>query len=214
MKKILLSLVLSMLLVTNAFAIDTDHISNLQKYVATGESYGLAIKQIGAMEFEHIAVDGSVLWRGISFNNLSDDGEQMFLDCVLRAQNCPGTPFYLRLADSTSTCSIVDTSTVANIVAMGQPSGNGYAHQTIARTTVGWPTLALDGGDYMATSVQVTFSASGGSWGAVHCAWLSNSNADSGTYPTAYPIAYTALSQGRTLASGESLNVTYRIKLQ
>lgn len=212
MKKLFWTLILSVLLATNAYA-NADHISKLQRYVETGESVGLAIRHIGIMEFKHNDADGNVIWHGVGFNNLADDGEQMFLDCALRATNCP-TTFYLRLADSTSTCSIVDTSTVANIVAMGQPSTNGYAHQEITRNTSGWVTLALDGGDYQATSSTETFSASGGSWGPVHCAWISNSDADSGTYPTAYPIAYIALSQGRTLASGESLNVTYRVKLQ
>lgn len=212
MKRILLSLVLCLLMAMPVFADDVERMNNAMQYVDTGT--GLSnIREIGLIEFKHIGVDGEVLWHGVSFNSLLDDGEQMFLDCVLRSQNCP-TTFYLRLADSTSTCSIIDTNTVAQIVAFGQPSTNGYAHQTITRDSSGWPTLSLDSGDYQATSSVETFSASGGSWGPVHCAWLSNSNADSGTYPTAYAIAAVALSQGRTLANGESLQATLKIKLQ
>ena len=74
---------------------------------------------------------------------------------------------------------------------------------------VGWPTLALDAGDYQATSKQLTFTASGGSIGPVTYAVIATTSDNTGQL-----LAYAALSQSRTLASGESLTVTYRLKQQ
>lgn len=160
------------------------------------------VKEIGGFHWKHIAADGSVIAEWDTSNALADEGEQLFLDCVLRATSCP-TTFYLRLFNDTPT----ETDTLSALT--GEPTTNGYAAQEITRNSSGWPTLALDSGDYQATSSTETFSASGGSWGPVTYAVLATSTDSSGKL-----IAYTALSTSRTLASGESLQVTYRLKLQ
>ncbi len=161
-----------------------------------------SIREIGTFHWKHIAADGTVLAEWDTPNTLADGGESMFLDCTLRATSCP-TTFYLRLFNDTPT----ETDTLSALT--GEPTTNGYAAQEITRNSSGWPTLALDSGDYQATSSTETFSASGGSWGPVTYAVLATSTDSSGKL-----IAYTALSTSRTLASGESLQVTYRLKLQ
>ncbi len=157
---------------------------------------------IGVFEFKHFDRDGNLIWQETANNNLADEGESLFLDCVLRSTSCP-TTFYLRLYNDTPT----ETDTLASLT--GEPTTNGYTKPELTRNNTGWPTLALDSGDYMATSKTVTFSASGGSWGPVTYCVLATSTDTSGKL-----ISYVALSQSRTLADGESLQVTYKVKLQ
>jgi len=163
---------------------------------------------IGVYHFKHLDAQGNVIAEWESPNSLADEGEQFFLDAFLRGATAP-TTFYLGLTDSTSACSIADTATLTTAAALGEPSTNGYARIEVERSAVGWPTLALDSGDYQATSKTVTFSASGGSWGPVYCAFLGTTSNNTGKL-----ISYAALSTGRTLASGESLQITYKVKLQ
>jgi hypothetical protein len=165
-------------------------------------------REIGIFHLSAYAPGGGLLWEEDAHNSLADEGEQLFLDCVLRATSCP-SQFYVRLVDSTASCSISDTNTLATAAALGEPSTNGYAAQLIERNSTGWPTLAPDSGDYMATSSVETFSASGGSWGPVYCVMLGTSSDNTGKL-----VSYAALSQARTLASGESLQITYKVKLQ
>lgn len=166
------------------------------------------VKEEGIFELKAYNANGDLIWQEEAHNNLADEGEQAFLDVYLRNATGP-VQFYYGLVDSTSTCSITDTNTLATASALGEPSTNGYARQLVERSNVGWPTLALDAGDYQATSKTVTFTASGGSWGPVYCAIVGTTSDNTGKL-----ISYATLSTGRTLAAGESLQVTYKIKLQ
>lgn len=136
-------------------------------------------------------------------NALADEGEQDILAVYLRAGTAP-TTFYLGLLNSTPT----DTTTLATMT--GEPSGNGYARQQITRDNTGWPTLALDTGDYRAVAATKTFTASGGTIGPVTYAFLCT-NAATGT--SGKFLVYNALSSSRTLNDGDSLDVTMRVKL-
>lgn len=138
-----------------------------------------------------------------TLNALADEGEQDILDVYFRALTAP-TSFYVGLLNSTPT----DTTTLSTM--SNEPSGNGYARQQITRNNTGWPTLALDSGDYRVVSTVETFTASGGSIGPVTYSFLCT-NAASGT--SGKFLTYTALSEARTMANGESLEVTTRIKL-
>jgi hypothetical protein len=146
---------------------------------------------------------GQVLWdSGPLRNAVIDEGEQSMLDCYLRATSCP-TQYFIRLYNDTCT----ETKALSTLA--GEPSTNGYAAQLIERTSTGWPTLALDSGDYQATSSTETFTASGGSWGPVNAGVLATTSDNTGK-----ALNCLALSQSRTLASGESLQVTLRWKQQ
>ena len=164
----------------------------------------LDIREIGEMDFRAFDKNGKLLWEELKRpNSLADEGEYMFLDVTLRNGTAPSN-YYLRLYNATPT----DTSNLTSI-AGSEASGNSYTAQTVERNTTGWPTLALDSGDYRATSSTETFTASGGSWGPVTYCVLATSTDSSGKL-----VSYVALSQSRTLQSGESLQVTYRLKLQ
>ncbi len=181
--------------------------ATMQTETPTGKSasgsQAASIREIGEFELVAYNAQGQEIWRETAKNNLADGGEQMFLDVGLRAGTAP-TNYYIALYNDT----IVDTDTLSTVT--GEPSTNGYARSLVERSATGWPTLALDSGDYQATSSTETFTASGGSWGPVTYAALVT--ASSGTTGTL--VSYAALSQSRTLASGESLQVTYRVKLQ
>ena len=148
---------------------------------------------------EHLAALAEQPWTP---NALADEGEQDMLSVYFRAGTAP-TNFYIGLVNDTP----VETDTVATLT--GEPSGNGYARQLVERNSTGWPTLALDSGDYRVVSGEETFTASGGSIGPVTYSFLTTTS--SGT--AGLLIAYAALSASRTLAAGETLGVTARVKL-
>lgn len=194
MKKLTLTFILPLLLfalLAPAFAAPVVH-----------ETPAVSAVEQGEFVLTATAPDGSVLWEEQIRNAFADEGEQLILDVFLRGATAP-TQFYLRLYNDTP----VETDGLASLT--GEPSGNGYAPALIERSATGWPTLALDSGDYQATSKAVTFTASGGSIGPVTYAVIATSSDN-----TLKLIAYAALSQSRTLADGESLTVTYRLKQQ
>jgi hypothetical protein len=207
-KNPLINLLLVVALLSLTACATVEQPGSIKKSISTvEEKQGAAIREIGQFELVAYNAQGTELWRETATNSLADEGESVFLDCTLRATNCP-TNYYLGLTDTTSTCSITDTTTLGTLPA-SEPSTNGYARQLIERSATGWPTLALDSGDFQATSSTETFTASGGSWGPVYCAFIATTTDGTGKL-----ISYAALSTGRTLASGESLQITYKIKLQ
>ncbi len=169
----------------------------------------LSAKYIGIWEFTAHAPDGRVLWHEVAHNALVDVGEQRLLEIYFRdASEAGTTQFYISLSDASNPCSIAETDSLAT-ANTGEPSTNGYARQLVERSATGWPTSALDAGDWQLTSSTETFSASGGSWGPVNCAVLQTTSDNTGDH-----VAFVALSQARTLASGESLDVSIKVKLQ
>jgi hypothetical protein len=161
-------------------------------------------KWIGLVDFRHIDKDGKLLWESLNNENfLADEGEYAMLDVFLRNGTAPAG-FYVRLFNDTP----VETDTLADL--QNEPATGNYAAQAVARdaTASGWPTLGLDVGDYMATAKVVTFTASGGVIGPVTYAVLATTSNNSGKH-----IASVSLSTTRTLADGESLQVTYKVKL-
>ena len=157
------------------------------------------VREIGSMDFRCFDAQGNLKWEELNRpNSLADEGEYLFLDVVLRGVT-PPTNFFLRLFNDTPT----ETDTLGSLT--GEPTQNGYASCTVEGNTTGWPTLALDSGDHQAQSSTETFTASGGSWGPVTYCVLATSTK---------LVSYVVLSTPRTLASGESLQVTYKLKLQ
>ncbi|NMC74373.1 MAG: hypothetical protein GYA56_08480 [Geobacteraceae bacterium] len=160
-------------------------------------------RESGAFHLACYNAAGRLKWSETAHNALADEGEQLFLNVVLRGGTAPANT-YLRLYNTTPE----ETSTLAGIAAY-EPSGNGYSPQALPSSSSGWLSLALDSGDYMATSVTKTFTASGGTIGPVTHLVLATSSDNSGKL-----VSYAALSTTRTLADGDSLQVTYRLKMQ
>ena len=149
---------------------------------------------------EHDELIRSSIWTP---NALADEGESDLLDVYFRGATAP-TGFYVGLLNSSPS----DTTTLTTMT--GEPSGSGYSRKNLTRNSTGFPTLALDSGDYRLVGAAVTFTASGGTIGPVTTSFLC-SNAASGT--SGKFLVYNALAQSRTLADGDSLDVTIRIKL-
>lgn len=160
--------------------------------------------EIGVWRWEHLGPDGAVLDWGLSLNDLADEGEEAILASYFRgdAVGEPSGDFFLRLCDE----AIVDTDGLSDI--SSEPSGNGYAGQAIEQSAVGWPTLALDAGDFKATSNTVTFTASGGSFSAVSRMYLATTSDNAGRL-----IAHASLGAQRIVDDGQSLQCTLSIKL-
>ena len=116
----------------------------------------------------------------------------------------PDIGFTIRLCFDT----LVVTDTLSTM--LGEPSGNGYAAQTLERSSVGFPTKELNEGVYRLVSKTITFTASGGSIGPVNTAVLATSNTVSANDKL---IAFRALAMTRTILDGDSLTVQFRLKL-
>ena len=155
----------------------------------------------GIWDIKHIR-DDKVIWEEEAHNDLVDEGEQSLLQVYFRGLEEP-TSFYLRLAYD----SIRETDTLSNIE--NEPSGNGYAAETLARSPSGFPVLEKHEGDYRVVSKTCTFTASGGVIGPVNVMFLATS-----TDATGKLIASISMSISRTLQSGDSLQATIKIKLK
>jgi hypothetical protein len=151
-------------------------------------------------KFQHCCGDKPVWESDWVPNQLVDGGEQSMLDVFYRAGTAP--TFHFSLWNDTP----VDTDTIATLVS--EVTGTGYARISVARNSTDFPTLALDAGDYRVTSIQKTFTA-GGAWtAATALALISPLTGTAGTF-----YAWAPLSQTRTLATSDTLNVTMAIKL-
>ena len=133
----------------------------------------------------------------VTQNAVADEGEQLVLDVILRGATAP-TSFFLRLSNSTPT----ETSTLGGLT---EVSGTGYAAITINRNTTDWPTLALVSGDYKATMLTKTFTATG-TWTTANYIYLATTSNNTGKL-----FSYSALSTARTLVNGDTLAVDYSV---
>lgn len=178
-----------------SFIITVLFILSVQASSASAESW------IGEYCFEARDAAGRVKWGECQHNALANEGQQEMLNVYLQGGTAP-TGFAIGLSSMT----FAVTTTYATIT--GEPSGNGYARQTLTRSSSagGWPTLALDLGNFKATASTVTYTATG-AVGPVTSAFMISSTNNK-------LISYTALSTSRTLASGDTLQVTYAVKLQ
>jgi len=156
----------------------------------------------GVWDFYHWDKDGNLIWHETVENALADEGEQLALAVLLKGQSQGN--FYLGLSNDAPQ----ETWLMTDLT--GEPPGtNGYVRQMIERSAVGWPTLALDAGDFMATSKLVTFGpATPGSIGPVNIMFLT----DTETGTTGPFIAWAALSAPRTMQVDESLGCKIKIK--
>ncbi len=142
-----------------------------------------------------------------SDNALLDQGEQQLLEVFFRAATAPTSTYFALL-----TAAPAETATLGT---MAEVTGGGYARVAVARNTTDWPTSALSSGDWQVTSVQKTFgplTGSNYSAAVTHLAVVTAATG-AGTAPNNTLIAAVALSTPRTLIVGDSLNVTYSLKL-
>lgn len=160
------------------------------------------LKWKGLWDFTHKRA-GKVIYEAQDIPNaLVDEGEESVLDTYFRAQSAPAQ-FYVGLGFG----AVSETDGLADLP--GEPVGNGYARQLVARDVTGWPTLALSDGDFRVDSKQVTFAASGGSIGPVNYAFLATTLNNTGKL-----IAFITLPIERTILDGDEGLIVVKVKLQ
>ena len=134
-------------------------------------------------------------------NALADEGEKDILD-VYFDDVAVRTNLYGRLYNDTP----IETDTLALLT--GEVTGTGYAAVDFARGT-DWGDPTLDSGDMMTTSTTKTYTGGAGGWSAA--TYIVLATVSSGT--AGLLIAYNALSATRTLAEGDTLDVSFTVKL-
>ncbi len=178
-----------------------------------------AIKALGVYRVECCDAEGNLKWVEDAPNALYDEGEFAILDIALRGGTAPSS-WYIGLMSDDLTVAPAETSTLSSLDGAGpyEPTNGqnpGYsARQAVARdaTASGWPTLALDSGDFKATAKTVTWTASG-NWTKV-IRWIFLTTIGTVGETTGKLISLAQLSADRTLLNGDSLSVTYSLKLQ
>jgi hypothetical protein len=162
--------------------------------------------------------DGNLKWSEDAPNALYDEGEFAILDIALRAGSAPAS-WYIGLLKTSLGSAPAETATLATLPVatheLTNASDPGYsARQAVARdaTASGWPTLALNGGDYQVTSKQVSWTASSNWTDTVRWIFLTTVGTVGDT--TGKLISLAQLSADRLLLSGDTLQVTYSLKLQ
>lgn len=152
---------------------------------------------------KHRNAKGEVIWEEEIHNIFHDEGEEYLVKVAFSEELSVPTTHYIGL-DSRTT--IAEADTLADLVS--EPSGNGYARQSVTTDGTDY-TTSQDSGDWQAATKTVTFTASGGSIGPVDNCFL----CDASTGTTGDLYCSLALSQSRTLADGESLDVSMTIKV-
>lgn len=160
----------------------------------------------GTWSIKHVR-NGKVLWKITDKKNvLVDEGEKAIVDTFFRNNNAlyfGTTNFYIGLYNG-----VVSENTVLATLP-GEPSGNGYSRQACARSSVGFPTLVQDAGDWKVVSKELTLTASGGSIGPVNGAFIGTSLNDTGTL-----IGAVAMGVERTVLAGDSIIFQMTVKIK
>ena len=172
-----------------------------------GQMVVASIQEHGEFQLDCYGPDGKLKWsENQRANALANEGEYSILDTYFRGAIAP-TGYYLRLYNATPGL----TSTLLTLSASEPATANGYnpATQGLAKNTTDWPTLSLVFSHYEVTSKTITITASGGTIGPVTYAAVTTTSDNTGKL-----VAYAPLSATRTLNAGDSLQMTYKVRLQ
>ena len=176
--------------------------------VANAETVTTRAQEHGFFDLTARDSDGNIRWQELNVPNaLANEGEYLILDVMFRGNTAP-TGYFLRLYNTTPSL----TSTLSTLSTFEPATANGYApaSQGITKDATGWPLVPqLVTSHYEITSKSITITASGGTIGPVTYAALSTTSDNTGKL-----VAYAALSATRTLQIGDSLAMTYKIRLQ
>jgi len=133
------------------------------------------------------------------------EGLQYILEAAFSEVQTPPANFYIGLATDAA---IAET---ANLAALTEITGTGYARIAVASSAVGFPTSETTGtNDWHVVTLQVTFTGNAANdWDEAFSAFLATTSDDSGKL-----IAWCALSAGRDLTSAsDTLKVTFDLTL-
>jgi hypothetical protein len=151
---------------------------------------------------------GEVVWEVVNKKNLlADEGEKAVLDTFFRnnaASYFSANKFWVGLFNG----SISETTVLATIP--NEPAvANGYSRMSIERSSIGWPTIEKNEGDWRVVSGEIKFIAVGGSIGPVNGAFLSTSSDSSGAL-----VGSLSFGTERPFPAGDSITMQLRAKLK
>lgn len=157
---------------------------------------------------------GKVHRDGPAFNQLYDLGEQRVLEGFFRGGTIP-TVFRIGLLKTSYVLAETDTMTDVATDELTNAADGGYsARQTVENDAVGWPTSALDGGNWQLISKQVLWTATGAWADTAGFIFLMADGLDTPEDTTGDIIAVAPLAPTRQLrAPNDVLRVRYFLKL-
>lgn len=160
------------------------------------------IEQIWQVRHFH---KGKVIWEMEKKNIIVDEGEKAFVDSFYRDNSSlyfSTAKFWVGLYQG----NINETTILTTIP--NEPDGSaGYSRQSIPRTTLGWPTIEQNDGDWRVVSQTVTFQAFGGNIGPISGSFLCTSDDNSGVL-----IGALSFSFERTIPAGDIIELEIRAK--
>lgn len=160
---------------------------------------------------------GGQVFNEVAENALYDIGEQDLLEVYFRAATAP-TGFHLGLLKTTYTLTETHTMTTMapGTYELSNTPDPGYsARLALTRDATGWPTSALNSGDWQISSAQVTWTANGAWTDTAGFVFLVAGGSASVADVSGKLLAVAPLSPTRQLqAAQDTLKVTYNIKLQ
>jgi len=128
---------------------------------------------------------------------------EYLLESAISDVQTPPANFYLGLATDES----LDED--AGLADVGEVTGTGYARVTIASAAAAWTSAGAGTADWKVTAADAcVFTATGNDWDDAKMWFLATTSDDTGKL-----IASGALSETRSLVSGDSLSVTPTIQL-
>jgi len=153
---------------------------------------------LGYVKVIHRDKDGNVIYENAAA--LIDAGEEHMLKGWVQgvATSIP-SGFKVNLVEDDT---ILETATTYTVI-----TGTGYAEVAVAHDAVDW-TAAFDDPDWKVTSKDCVFTATGADWTTADIVVLEATLNSTDTL-----IAYADLSQARTVGNGESLTVSFILKL-
>lgn len=130
---------------------------------------------------------------------LTNEGEEYFLKAVLSKAISLPTDYAIGLSQSTA-ATLGEGVTLPTV---NEVTGSGYARQWVTAGIAGW-SVAISDGDWQATSIEVTFTATG-TWATARSMFLSDG---------VRVLATLDLSAARTLTNGEHFHCVMKLKQQ
>jgi hypothetical protein len=144
---------------------------------------------------------GKVISEFFKENALVDQGELLVLNTFFRGLYIPDH-FFVGLAFG----AIGETSTIGMIP--NEPSGNGYARQTLTRDASGFTVLGMDEGDYYIQTKTLEISASGGNIGPINKVFMGAELVDG----TQFLVSYLNTPTEITIYDGDTFEFSIKIK--
>jgi len=173
-----------------------------QNYNRTGKT---GLRTFWDYDFRH---NGRIIEARRSMPNIfHDDGEELICKIVFDETVSVPASYYIGLD---ARVSAAEDDTLASEIAADEEDGTGYAREAVASDNTDW-TVSFDATDWQALSHTVTFTAGAADWQTNTYAFLTDqASAQSGKYL----ICSQALSTGRLLGNGDSLNVSLAVKIK